>query len=262
MKEKVGDILRDNCWKQGFCLYLDENHDLVKKKIFDRAGLYIVITHDCDILRKKVDDDPSIEVICAVKIEKADGNYTSGQHPREMHVPVMVNDSTEYYKCYIRDKYIINKKHLTTVAPSSQYVLGPKTKESFIKWIIKGYNRSAFPDAFNKRMSAGVRKQMKNIIKNYVSDVHHGIFVSLSSYEELDDAEPYVIEIYILAEPPIEDKKFKRLENDAGKIEQLIEQHCNKIDVDRCVAKRLSKIDVATYFDLCSWDFEYLSFRR
>jgi hypothetical protein len=262
MKKKTSEIckaLKDNCWHQGSCLYLTKNDDLIKNKVFNKHGLYIVITQSCDLLHPELDDDPYVELVYAKEITKENGNFTAGRNPREIHIPIKTSNGNKYYKCHIKDKIIIQKKYLLKILTSSKYILEKNTKESLIKWVIKRYNRMAFPDTFNNRINDKTRNKIKKIIKNHTSDIHHGIFINLSSYEELNENMPYEIEIYILAEPSIKDERLGLLKNDAQKIENYINS-CNGIMVDTCMALKLDEIDAYRYLELGSCDFEYLSF--
>lgn len=253
--------IRKNGWRQGSCLFLEEDHELIKQKVL-QSGLYVVITQDCDLLHQDFDTEPFVELLRIEKIDKPDGNYTRGKNPRKIHIPI-VNPKTEpnHYEGIIRNRFTISREKLSTLMPAKDCCLESKTLESLIKWIVKRYKRTAFPDTLYKRIGEENIDKIKTILKNYVDDVHHGLFISLSTYEELNENEPYEMDIYLLTEPHIEEEVFKNLVTDLEKIYKIIhtDGSVNVRDDYRVVS--LDDIDVSKYNELGSLDFEYLSFR-
>lgn len=260
MKE-IHKALKNNNWRQGSCLYIEIGGDLIKKGKLE-SGLYIIITQDCDLLHPNIKEEPCAELIYAERICNPDGNYVGGNNPRKIHMPVKIDGDVYHYECHAKNKITIPKEYLLNLSPSAEYILEDNIIKSLIKWIIKRYDRTAFPYAFNEMLGKKNIKEIKNIVKKYTADIHHGVFLKLSTYKELVNDESYAIEkLYILVENSVTDAGFSALEDDLEEITRIIDG-CDNINiVGDYQVKKLNDISVADYFDLDSWDFEYLSFR-
>lgn len=82
--------IEKNGWKQGSCLYVDEATTIYTATQCMQeqlpAGLYLVLSHDCDILNPSLTKEPFVELIATSKIQQCNKELIAGKNPRQLHL--------------------------------------------------------------------------------------------------------------------------------------------------------------------------------
>ncbi|MEJ2389073.1 MAG: hypothetical protein P8Y27_17720 [Chromatiaceae bacterium] len=131
----------------------------------------LVVSQSCDLVHDCYASEPVAEAyLCEPLAPDAqpNGNYTAGKNPRELHVSFAADGTEHWYRIHSNGRGVLQR------------------------WIINRVVRTAFPDAFNQRTRRARGKQEDRLKK---AGTHLlGLYVSVSSWEELGDDEVYEID--------------------------------------------------------------------
>ena len=195
---KDTEYFRKNGWHQGNIIddeatvhVLLENSYWYKLPDCKSPAFLIVISHDCDILNNKLEDEPYIDLLSGF-FENRDGNFFYGKNPRRLQIEfgekiigLNANETIRVTKDLFE---ALNPKH-------SSMTLNKNDIKHIVNWISRRYSRAAFPDEFNNRLKVSnqqIDKTTKNPLMNNVSL----IFVDISN-EELKTEDEYEITMII-----------------------------------------------------------------
>ena len=246
--------IREFGWRQGSLVKMDgsiASHTPPKIII---SGIYILVSQTCDIQTPALSVEPYIEIILCVPIKKIDGNFSHGKNPRKLHIPFFKGNEEHYFECEMRNRFFVDRNKFTEIKPCLEYSVIQKNIDSIIDWIIKRYNRYAFPDQFNLRIN---RKVLRKIIENTHNDITH-ICIRLHTEEELPSSQPYKIQLYLLVDDGILESQHKKLITLlAGLVEEF--ERKGEIKVIDSAVLRLDQITVSEFTALRQLDFDFLS---
>jgi hypothetical protein len=247
-KTDLHQEIKERGWKQGSWLLVNDGNSFGLG-----FGTYIVVSQDCDLINSSIEKEPFVELVLISKIEKIDSRCIGGKNPRKLHF----RHNTKIYECQIKDRFFVDRNCLKDNSPCNESE--EETKDLLIEWIIKRYNRTAFPDNFNKRIDKNKKKEIQELLKNYLDDIC-GLYVQLSTFEELDDRENYAINLYVLVKDETNDQKIAKIADTLQKLVDILET-CMIFTEDDYRVIRLSDISYGKILSLYLWDFEYLSYQ-
>ena len=124
--DKLRQIIKENGWKQGSLLYVNESDTIINQCDLKKYGLFIIITHSCDLLHSSIEVEPTAEMLFLKKIRSMETIYTRGYNPRKLHLSIEHSDITTYYECSIIDRHEISRDILTKIFPSKEYTIPTK----------------------------------------------------------------------------------------------------------------------------------------
>src|SRR3954447_794189 len=140
---------RQTPWRQGQLLSDEALKALLGKEPPDAA---IVISHDCD-LAQSPEHEPLVELIVGRIVEKFDGNYTHAKNARRLHLPIGV-DGAVILDLTATQKIPVPKEALAAFQPDSSLRPSSTASATLQQWLALRYRRAAFPDEFDRRLSA------------------------------------------------------------------------------------------------------------
>lgn len=182
----IQNVLQKN-WRQG-SICSDIARDTLRTA---SDTLAIVLSHDCDIVQPNIEKEPYIEILIASTIARVDGNYTRGKNSRCYHLDL----NGISYEINAIERISVPRQFLVDYEP--HYLKLPADEiKAIVHWFAQRYERPAFPDNFNKRLS----KKTKQIIDRMLKESGHlisGIYISCPN-EELSDDKPYEILFYVV----------------------------------------------------------------
>jgi len=248
MKDEKVNKIRVAGWRQGSFLQIfkNENQDL-------EEGLYLIISHDCDILHHSFEDETSVEVLLCLPTNTPNGNMFYGKNPRKIHFQL---NGSGYYECSMRNRYFVDRYFFTSKNPCTEIEISKETLSIITSWLAKRYNRDAFPDAFNERMADKNKKKLQNILQKVGENIYK-FLIKLDSYEELDENQAYKIELLLAYHQKNEDLA---LEDALEKMIDIIRKNSG-IEVTEYRVKSLDEISLEDAGNFREWDFDYLSYR-
>ncbi|MFN7096783.1 MAG: hypothetical protein ACK4PR_04425 [Gammaproteobacteria bacterium] len=251
--------INQNGWRQGACLLITSSSELYKKFNLQSEELYVALSQDCDILNSCLQREPVIELIHAQPVMKLNSLYSSGKHPRMLHIPSKFNGKDIFLEFLPHKRILVPRDYLITHVATS-HKIEQTSLRVLTRWITKRYIRAAFPDAFNQRVNT-IRKKISSILESE-PDLILKVLISLSPDDEISGENSYNIIIKMLVDPESYyntdifnkiSRIFDNFINEIGK--------CSGIEID--IKSQIRSTDTFTireYQDMKEWDFDYLSF--
>ncbi len=184
--------IRRNGWRQGSVVASELAETIAAETSSPDGAVFIVASQDCDVVHGSLDAEPKVEVIAALKSPDAepDPQLAHGKNPRRLHLRFGEGDRLEFA---IKDRYFVDRALLVDHQPAER--LDETDTRLIANWIAKRYVRSAFPDAFNDRITGAARKIDKALKAH--GEGASGIFLILDHWDEVDDAVPYNVVIVV-----------------------------------------------------------------
>ena len=208
---------RETPWRQGHILTGEAAQALgLVNTTSPDCTCVVVISHDCDLANDQ-QIEPDVEVIVGRIVSKGDGNYFWAKAPRTLHVDVELNGAPGIVELVATAKKLIPKNDLARFVPDATYSIPSKSLSALRSWLGIRYNRTAFPDPFNDRLSqTKLDKRLARLIEP-AGNLLSAIYFSVDGGKEIDhsDGSAYDLKI-VIAYPPGDDP-----EQTADKVEQL-----------------------------------------
>jgi hypothetical protein len=242
-------------WRQG-SLCSDIARDALR---ITSDALAIVLSHDCDIVQPNIEKEPYIEILIASPISQLDGNCTRGKNSRCYHFSF--NDVS--YEIKAVERVSVPRQILVDYEPH-HLKLPTEEIKAIVHWFAQRYERPAFPNNFNKRLSKKTKQTIDRILKES-GHLISGIYISCPQ-EELSDDMPYDILLYVLMsdEDFGDTEKFITCEEMSQRIFDAVKNHSKGIllanSEELCISeKEISLHDLRylkrfTSFDHFSFD--------
>jgi len=187
-------VIADNNWRQGAILGTDLAllaFKLAPKTVSVADGDLLVLTsHDCDIVNFSIDKEPVVEVLRATaraSTSKIDKQQSWGRNPRQLELATEFEGRQTILSFSVHDRWFIPRQLLHKGAPDSH--LPNKERRLIAEWLAKRYIRAAFPTAFDLRWRTQLKFWQKLLSQH--SDWIQGIYMRLSTFDELEDNLPY-----------------------------------------------------------------------
>ena len=248
------EIIRQKGWRQGSIL--EDIAHVAPNSSTD--AIAILLSHDCDIVQSSLEKEPAVEILIAVPTAGLDGNYTRGKNARCYHF----NLDGKSYEIKAVDRVVVSRQLLIDAEPSTSQLPADEVN-GIVHWFAQRYERPAFPDNFNKRLSRKTRQVIERILKES-GHLISGIYIACP-HEELPDLTPYEITLYVVM--TVKDygdiEKAGECEDMAQLILDAINEQSQGIRIinseDMCISeKELSLHDLRTVKRFTS--FDHLSF--
>ncbi|MET3497322.1 hypothetical protein [Variovorax boronicumulans] len=262
---------RDTPWRQGHLLGEDAIEALgLRHAAAPEQTLFIVATHDCD-LAQAPEGEPVIEVVAGRPVADKDGNCTHAKNARKLNVE-FGGAAVFWAEFEATTKVGIDKLALNEFAPRPEAQLTPENLAVFQMWLASRYRRSAFPDEFERRLSAKDFKLNEKIAKAVKphGELIVGVFFDVDEGAELtregaDDT--YTLDITILhsADPDFEAAE-KAAEAAAKAIEKAFRDKLfdptkkwQHIELRSCELVSESVLTYQQFKQLKRWRLEHIS---
>jgi hypothetical protein len=264
---------RETPWRQGHVL-TDETVDrfALRDAQSPESIVAVVISHDCD-LAASPDKEPEVEVIVGRLIEKADGNFTHAKTPRVLHIEFATAEGGRFVELAATRKVRISKTDFADHEPRPEFNLGPAQQSILQRWLGARYRRSAFPDAFEKRLDkSGADRRLSKMLKP-VGEHIRGIFFDVDDGNEVQREEPddtYALAIVLVytSQPHGHESEALALKV-KEQIESLFEElffnennSWKNIELVECIVMSDEALTYAQSLMLKQWRLEHLSLRE
>ncbi|MFZ0295496.1 MAG: hypothetical protein WAL52_17940 [Candidatus Sulfotelmatobacter sp.] len=264
---------RTTPWRQGHLLSDEALSALnVKSVQSPERTVVVVISHDCDIAATPA-KEPKVEVISGRLIDKPSGDFVHAKNARTLHLRFVRDDKEQWVELSAAEKLAIAKADLADFAPRSDLGLDQVGRSTLQRWLAARYRRSAFPEAFEKRLKEnGFQDKLVGILKPYGEHIL-AIFFDVDDGKEemrLDPADTYALTMYLLYTTELDPGKAQTAAQEAReKVETAFRQkffeptrRWSHIELCECAA---ISDEVLTYRQSTlfkEWRLEYLSLRE
>lgn len=247
------EAIRAAGWQQGSLLDLTAGA-LARVNWDIPPGVYVLATHDCDVVQWDFGKEPYIEIIPVHLAETLDGNYTFGANPRRLQF--RRPDSVVLDIDLIR-RVTVTRKGISSLTPSG--VLTSVEKRVFASWLGARYSRSAFPDEFNRRVEFAHKPNSK-ILK---SIGRHITAIYLATQPtELEEGLDYDLELLVsMTDGNFQDAAIWATVSEG--IESFVEnlQSCIGVRVAKHQLQSENNIPISILRHYGRWDYDSYTFR-
>ncbi len=253
-------------WRQGsvvpYQLLEDVQDRLGLIRLLEPEALAIIISQDCDVVCPSYETEPYVELLIArpVVVAHRDGNLFHGKNPRRFQFMVSNQEDEPVYEISIHEKIKVDRKLLEGAHPETGIAIDQDQLTALTKWTAKRYTRSAFPDEFNRRCQSAAGRITKKLKAK--GNLITGIFLRLSSYEELSGGETYNVILFVTALPEsCEDEKIEReIIIMLGEIEYALNQSRGIVVVEAALRSE-AELTLCELRQIKRWDYDYLSYK-
>lgn len=255
------ETIQANGWRQGSIFPTSANDSLAAHApcTLNSDVCCIVVSQSCDILCPDVEAEPYVEVVLAHRLDgDLDGAYTHAKNPRCLHFPIDWNDLPVAYKTHSRHRFNVPKALLAEYAPDPTRGLSENSLFEVVRWIVGRYDREAFPDEFNNRITPKVLKKLRKILREM--EKLSGLYIALNSWDELTSESPYQIYLYGTARTENFDDPNVRaqLEQGLARIATAI-RTCDGMEVIDHQVRSEAKVTLDEVRMLKRWPLDYIS---
>jgi hypothetical protein len=251
--------VRYNGWRQGSVASLELTSALREAGWTPPSSdsRLLVLSHDCDVLNSRFSKEPWVELGWLEPVDRPDGLNTRGKNVRLLHLPLRGADGREaWFELGAHSRFAVERRLLCDAAPSSTLSLPKGAKQVLASWLAKRYDRSAFPDAFNRRLPKN-RPLTRALTGGgaFISQLYLGV-----ADQELAEDQPY--DILLRAVMTVEDfgqpERRTKAENCLQELEGLLGD-CAGIEVLEAELVSEAEVTLDDLRVLKRWDFDWLS---
>jgi hypothetical protein len=232
-----------------------------------RAGLVIVVSHDCDI-DAAADRDPFVEFIPLKKVKKLDRAKTHTKSARSLQFEAnsLEHDRTEFLEAEAPSRFSVRKSHLWGKSYLRPYLIGPEQLLELVDWLSARYRRAALPNEFEGRYKR-VREQFWDLIRNFNHELLAVLFLFDEGQEkrECNKDEAYALSILLIhsgVEPTTSFEPLIEKINDLFDSQYGAESHLEHagIEIRHCTAVSEFALPLAAYRRAIHHRVEWLSY--
>lgn len=220
-------------------------------------GLWVVISHDCDVTNASFGHEPIVELIFAARLSEGDqdGNLQWAKNTRSIQFEI----GEAAYRSDIHQRVTVDRRLLSSLRPAEQ-TLSPETVRLLANWVSKRYRRAAFADEFNERVRKAASKIRDKGKKKgqWIS----GLYLLVSD-DELPGEQPYQITLIGTAKQEVfDDPETRKLAmNFFNQIETVL-AGCDGIEMIDAELRSEADVSIADLEHLKRWDYDDLTFRK
>lgn len=251
--------VKENGWRQGSILDVNLVRELVDLELLPRFkadGIWVVISHDCDVTNRSLENEPSAEVLFGEMIDdtRKDGNRRWGKNSRLLQI----SDLNADYEFNAHHKSSFPRWYLTRHRPLQRPLL-VETVKRLVAWFALRYNRRGFADEFNNRTRSAVKKLRRSLRKQ--GDLISGIYLFTSDNELPKDLD---YEVVIWVAMTVEDYQDSDKRTVASKLLGTIESEldgCEGVSIESAELRSESQVAISDIRVMKRWDYDDLTLR-
>ncbi len=185
---QAGAKIKELGWRQGSILPNALCEELTRGGVLgvsiEAGAVLIVVSHDCDVTNASLVNEPSVELLLGRLRSggSSDGSLLHGRNPRRLQIPILVSGATQYVEARAFDRFWVPRERLLGHEPDSGRACPRPALDDVVAWLVKRYNRAAFPDAFNERISK-VHRHIARALAANGRDIL-AVYAGMSSWDE------------------------------------------------------------------------------
>jgi hypothetical protein len=251
-------------WRQGSILPPELISELLEagelRAIATVADILIVVSHDCDVTSASLANEPSVELLLARPLAEGSfhGGLTHGKNPRRLHFFVEISGSPTAAEARADERFVISRSRLKSYRPDPGRVCSRQVRDEIVLWLVKRYDRAAFPDAFNARI-AKAKKSIGKALETKGEGIHE-IFIAMESWDELPDGEPYRVHLVAtMSTDEFGDPESRERAQQALDVMEEKLQGCGGVEIVDAGLVSEADVSLADFRLMERFDYDYLS---
>jgi hypothetical protein len=228
----------------------------------------VVINHDCDLALDDITVEPLVEFIVGSDQPRPNGNFSWAKSTRTLQVEIKKAGEPAIIQLGANNKQAVSKERLAPFEPDGRYTLESRQLAALREWLAARYNRTAFPDEFNRRLDAsGAPEKLKKLLATS-TDLISFIYFDLKGRErdELPAEVPYdlaVVLVHFPGEEPSEvsDKADELADRiDTALNAKLVDPKCG-IAFKGCMTVSEDDIRLGEAQTLMRWRLDFITLK-
>lgn len=232
----------------------------------DRVG--VVISHDCDLALDNIAVEPFVEFIVGSDQPRPNGNFSWAKSTRTLQLEIKKAGEPALIELGANNRQSVNKERLAPLDPDGRYTLESRQLAALREWLAARYNRTAFPDEFNRRLDAsGTPEKLKKLLAAS-NELISFIYFDLKGRErdELPAEVPYELAVVLVhfpgPEPAEAGDKADELANriDAALSQKLVGPECG-IAFRGCMTLSEDDIRLGEAQTLMRWRLDFITLK-
>ena len=205
----------------------------------------MVASQDCDVVAP-TSTEPHVDLLPAVVRTDPENDLLHGKNPRRLCLAL---GNVGFAIVDIRQRITVEKRLVAGITPLSQG-LKPRDRRLLGKWLGKRYQRSAFPDEFNRRLRK-TRSRLESLSKQPEGRDITAILMMLDTDEELSSDRSYKVVVWFAC-------RSRSFEN--PKIRVAVEKYAQEFadTMDSCGGIEIQEHEVKQHLDITLEDLEVM----
>lgn len=168
-------------------------YEAIPEQLKKQSYYYIVLSHPCSLLHYDLELEPNLEVVVAKPIDVVDGNCTYGKNPRKLHIEI--EGLGQNFELEQRDRCLVNREHIDKCNPA-EITLEYSVARAICVWVVNRYMSSAFPDAFETRVSKS-KSKLRKLFSSVIGQKCRSVYIILNEpLRDLEETEDYQLRIF------------------------------------------------------------------
>lgn len=243
-------------WQQGTLFSVESSKALIGSSLKNEECL-IIATQTCDLLHRSLESEPTVELLTA-EIINVPVPKSAGKSFR-MYELALEGIDERHLRIKVRPRIEIDKQKVFRQAQKNELQLDPRNRRWFSRWLGERYLRPAFPNAFVDKLA----KQKDKIAKT-VSNLEscRGMYLILSSWDELAETEKYSVAILLLMSHDVSNVEQQAAETALVRICDLMTKAGHEVDDDETKVVLDNEISVYHFNRFRKWSLDYISLRN
>jgi hypothetical protein len=264
------DRINQNGWRQGSAFTVADSMALLADStwrpnppgiLLPQETRLIVASHSCDVVSSR-EHESHIEVCPALPLgpEVKTEQYGHARDPRRLRLPLTISEAQVLHDVHAPLRFSICRDQLEVVLPDATVHIADDDLYDFTVWLSHRFLRRTFPDAFDRRLGGSGHKQIRRVMSGDVAAHLEALLYSISTFEELNQDQPYRIRIVLLAKPrsfqsPV---LLSMLRSACDRVEDILSNK-EGIVAESVVLEASNRMTLDQYQDFDSWGFEDVS---
>jgi hypothetical protein len=228
----------------------------------------VVISHDCDLALDNITVEPWVEFIVGSNQPRPNGSLNWAKSTRTLQLEIRKADGEGIVELGANNKQRVRKEVLAPYDPDKSCDLAPRLLASLREWLAARYNRTAFPDEFNRRLEAsGASERLKKLL-SASNQLISFIYFDLKGRErdELPAEVPYELAVVLVHFPGLEPEETgEQAEKLANTVDAVLSQKLASpergITFRGCMAISEDDIKLGEAQTLMRWRLDFITLK-
>jgi hypothetical protein len=161
----------------------------------------VVMSHTCDLLARKEDAEPFVEVLHCKPVKKVRSEFANLRSTRTLDFrPHRTTHPDLALTAHaLKDRYLVPRRLLSQFAPDAERALSADAARRIATWSALRASRPSWPDAFVSRLSPA-KQDFEKALESLGDEIAE-VRVALTPIDqELDAAEAYRVLVYFVVD--------------------------------------------------------------
>lgn len=165
----------------------------------------VVVSQTCDVVARKLDAEPFVEVLHCSPIEKPRRQYRDLRSTRVLDFRPNrdTHPNLALSARAVADRYLLPRQLLKETIPDATRRLSRDAAQRVLVWYALRYGRPSWPDALVKRIDKETEEALEHALQPLKEDIAEVRVAIAEKDEELADGAPYHLVVYFIVDEAV-----------------------------------------------------------